>query len=266
MKIVFSDLDGTLLDRTTYSYERSLASVEMLRRSRIPLLLCSSKTRAEMEPLRRELGVTDPFIVENGSAILIPKGYFSFDVGKEMEGAIRVELAPRLEAFERRARAALDSAGVRYATFAEMSADEISNDSGLPLEQAARARRREYTLTLKFPSEADLQAGRHALSGSGLTCFSGGRYLTVGDGGNKGTAVTELTSRFARAFGTVVSYALGDSENDIAMFRAVDVPIIVQHSEGRWTEVGLDNVRRIPFVGPEGFARGVDEIIGPSVG
>ena len=121
-------------------------------------------------------------------------------------------------------------------------------------------------MTLKFPTEADLQAGRRALSGSRLTCFSGGKYLTVGDGGDKGTAVKELTGFFVWAFGTVVSYALGDGENDIAMFRAVDVPIVVQYSEGRWTEVGLDKARMIPFVGPEGFAKGVDEITGSSVG
>ena len=266
MKIVFSDLDGTVLDRRTYGYERSLAPIGRLKQNRIPLLFCSSKTRAEMDSLRKELGVTDPFAVENGSAVLIPEGYFRFDAGEEHEGLIRIELAERLEAFEARLGETLDSAGVGYTTFEKMSAEEVSRDSGLGLGQAEEARKREYTMTLKFPNEAELQAGRRAISSSGLTCYAGGWYLTVGGGGCKGKAVRALKGLFARAFGDVVSYALGDGENDVSMFKEVDVPFLVQSSQGTWTEVGLEAVRRIPFVGPEGFAAGVEEIVGPSAG
>ena len=266
MKIVFSDLDGTLLDKATYSYERSSDSVKLLRRRGIPLLLCSSKTMAEMETLRRELGVADPFIVENGSAIVVPKGYFPFDVGEERDGAFTVELAPRVEAFERRLRALLASAKVKYTTFAEMTADEVSRDSGLAPDHAEEARRREYTMALKFPTEEERQAGRRAIASGGLTCFSGGKYLTVGDGGSKGKAVRELLGFFTRAFGPVVSYALGDGENDVSMLREVDVPFLVQSSRGCWTEVDLKTVRRIPSVGPDGFAKGVADIVGSSEG
>ena len=76
--IVFTDLDGSLLDGTTYSYEAATPALTALREQGIPLVLVSSKTRAEMEPLRQRLGHRDPFIVENGGAVFIPHGLFDF--------------------------------------------------------------------------------------------------------------------------------------------------------------------------------------------
>ena len=54
--LVATDLDGCLLDEETYSYEAARPALDALARRRVPLVLCSSKTRAEMQPLARELG------------------------------------------------------------------------------------------------------------------------------------------------------------------------------------------------------------------
>jgi mannosyl-3-phosphoglycerate phosphatase len=75
--IVFTDLDGTLLDQVTYSYRASLPALRKLQALKMPVILCSSKTRAEIEPLWRELILEDPFIVENGGAIYFLPEYFS---------------------------------------------------------------------------------------------------------------------------------------------------------------------------------------------
>ncbi|UCH52084.1 MAG: HAD hydrolase family protein, partial [Chloroflexota bacterium] len=62
--VIFSDLDGTLLDRATYSYDKALPTVDYLRERGIPIVFCSAKTRVEQEVYRRELKVFHPFIVE----------------------------------------------------------------------------------------------------------------------------------------------------------------------------------------------------------
>jgi mannosyl-3-phosphoglycerate phosphatase len=72
--IIFTDLDGTLLDHDSYEYRDALEALNYIRHQRIPLILCSSKTKAEIEYYRKELWLEDPFIVENGAAIFIPKG------------------------------------------------------------------------------------------------------------------------------------------------------------------------------------------------
>ena len=64
--LVLSDLDGTLLDHTTYAFDAARAALERLRDARVPLVLCTSKTRAEVEPICAALPNAHPFIVENG--------------------------------------------------------------------------------------------------------------------------------------------------------------------------------------------------------
>ena len=53
--VVFTDLDGTLLDKKTYSFEAAREALTELRARNIPLIVVSSKTRAEIEPIRLEL-------------------------------------------------------------------------------------------------------------------------------------------------------------------------------------------------------------------
>jgi len=47
--VFFSDLDGTLLDARTYSFDAALPALGILRARRVPLVVCSSKTRTEIE-------------------------------------------------------------------------------------------------------------------------------------------------------------------------------------------------------------------------
>src|SRR5438309_10869471 len=55
-------------------------------RSGVPLIFVTSKTRAELEILRRKLSNAHPFVTERGGGIFIPEGYFNLHV----EGAQRV--------------------------------------------------------------------------------------------------------------------------------------------------------------------------------
>ena len=65
---VVSDVDGTLMD---HSYDLSPAkeTIKTLQKLSIPVILCTSKTAAEVRVIRNELNLTDPYIVENGAAI-----------------------------------------------------------------------------------------------------------------------------------------------------------------------------------------------------
>lgn len=51
--VVFSDLDGALLDHETYEFDAARPALDRLRRDGVPLVLCTSKTRAEVEPIER---------------------------------------------------------------------------------------------------------------------------------------------------------------------------------------------------------------------
>jgi Predicted hydrolase (HAD superfamily) len=73
--IIFSDLDGTILDET-YSFKETQPTIQKLQALNAAIVLNSSKTKAEIEYYRAKLSINDPFISENGSAIFIPKNHF----------------------------------------------------------------------------------------------------------------------------------------------------------------------------------------------
>ncbi len=77
-RLIFTDLDGTLLDHDNYSYEPAANLLEKLNNIGIPVIPTTSKTRSEVLPLRRAINNEHPFITENGAGIYIPKDYFSF--------------------------------------------------------------------------------------------------------------------------------------------------------------------------------------------
>jgi mannosyl-3-phosphoglycerate phosphatase len=84
--VIFTDLDGCLLDRETYSFEPAQAALRLIREKEIPLILVSSKTRVEIEEYRRRLKNGHPIVSENGGAVFIPKDYFSFPFSHERSG------------------------------------------------------------------------------------------------------------------------------------------------------------------------------------
>ncbi len=75
--VVFTDLDGSLLDFDHYSFEGARLSLERLKRHHIPVVFTTSKTRREVEVLRQEMGIDAPFIAENGAAVYIPSPYMT---------------------------------------------------------------------------------------------------------------------------------------------------------------------------------------------
>jgi len=75
--LVFSDLDGTLLDHFTYQSRPADKTLAQLKCANIPVILNTSKTLAELAIIHRELKLDTPFIIENGAAIYIPIATFS---------------------------------------------------------------------------------------------------------------------------------------------------------------------------------------------
>ena len=65
---IVSDVDGTLMDHS-YDLTPAKETIKTLQKISIPVILCTSKTAAEVKVIRNELNLTDPYIVENGAAI-----------------------------------------------------------------------------------------------------------------------------------------------------------------------------------------------------
>jgi len=263
--LIFTDLDGTLLDSETYSYEKSLAAINRLKENDIPIIFCSAKTRAEQEIYRRELGLVHPFIVENGGAIFIPRAYFPFpfDYHKAVGDLLAIELAIPYS----RVRKLLAKIGkendFRFRGLGDMSAAEVAEITGLNLEFAKLAKQREYDEPVKFdPSgEKDIRKFLTKLGEAGLNWAYGGRLYHVMGGGDKGKAVEILSGLYRKMWEEIRTVGLGDSLNDLPMLSQVDIPILVQKRDYSWEDINLPRLRKVQGVGPEGWSRAIVPIL-----
>ncbi len=261
--VVFTDLDGTLLDINTYSYLKALPAVKYLQSKGIPIIFCSSKTREEQEVYRRELNINDPFVVENGGAILIPHCYFSFDFEftKSENKYQIIELGIHYHEIRRVLEKLRAEIGIDFRGFGDMSTEEIAEKTGLNLEAAKRAKAREYSDSLSIEgAQQDIDYILGAIIQAGLNYAAGARYYSVMGPNDKGKAVKILSSFFRKKLGHAKTIALGESSNDVSMLSEVDIPVLVQMPGGLWQEIDLPNLYRVEGVGPLGWTRAIDEI------
>lgn len=249
--IVVTDLDGTLLDHDTYRAGPAATAVDALQRAGVLIVCCSAKTHTEQRAHRVELGIDGPYIVENGAAVY-------GDDGEPLHvfGLAYDEVRGRL------ARAA-ERLAVGIRGFADMSFDELGELTGLAPDAVGRARARDYTepfiVVDAQPDPDDLAA---ALAAVDLHLQRGARFWTAGGAHDKGIAVSWLRECLTREFGErPLLYGFGDSFNDAAMLRAVDVAMLVQRPDGSYADLAIDGIEHLDGIGPHGWCDGADVIL-----
>ncbi len=232
--LVVSDLDGCLLDDETQSYEAAGPALAALARARCPLVLCSAKTRAEMNLITRSIGLTDPFIVENGGALVFPPGSFEGELpgAQEREGCRVLPFGPERQALIDALAEIAAEAGVRVRGFAAMTGPELEQFTGLAGETALLALRREHDEPFLLEDESRLEAFAHAASRRGLKVTHGGRFYHLTARSDKGVAFQMLMALYQRAGRHFSSAGLGDAPTDLPLLRAVDRPIVVPRRGG----------------------------------
>ena len=262
--VIFTDLDGTLLDHNSYSCEPARPALRALKAEGIPLVLCTSKTRAEVELIRKELGNHDPFIVENGAAILIPRDYFPWPIPEaNCAGAYQVIALgapyPKIVLALQRA-AAKCQCPVRG--FHNMSVAEIAQQSGLSVRDAKYAKLREYDEPFEVLSDDPglVSSLLAEIEQQNLTWTRGGRFYHIRGRHNKGQAVQLLSGLFRCANPQITTVGLGDAPNDISLLEAVDVPIVLPPKHGNGSQ-GLGgwaaSLKRADYPGPRGWNQAV---------
>lgn len=257
--LVFTDLDGTLLNHDDYSWQAAAPALEELRRRGIPVILVSSKTDQEMLALRRELGNEDPLVCENGSLILIPEalleplgvdadersisdGYYY-----DYRGVAREQILQVLNDLK---------SDYRFTGFAWMTTEEIAQYTNLSEQTAELAGERKASEPIIWRDEAEeLEAFQAELANNKLRLLKGGRFYHVMGQCDKGDAVRSLQKRYEHYFrARPYTIALGDSPNDLDMLRQVDVPVIIPHKDGTHLKHEmLKNVVIAPKEGSEGW-------------
>lgn len=265
--VVFTDLDGTMLAADTYSFAGARPALRLLKEKEIPLVICSSKTKREIEYYRRKLDNGHPFASENGGGIFIPTAYFDLSAhGARLtitskEGYQVIRLGAEYSDL-RKALKELQAEGFQIRGFGDMESEEIAVITGMTVEDAEMAKERDFDepfiVTENRPPMQELIDAIHA---KGFH-WTEGKFLHLLGDSNKGKAVSVLIDFYREKFGAVKTVAVGDGPNDIPMLERVDYPVVVQGRDGSYDpRITLPNIVRASGIGPEGWNRAIIELL-----
>jgi mannosyl-3-phosphoglycerate phosphatase len=255
--IIFSDLDGTLLDYNSYSFDEALPALELIRHLRIPLILVSSKTREEVLNYQSLIGLEPaPFVVENGSAIFGSGDFFRHSGNQSnteypdclILGKTYAEIKGDLDEISKKHQYLIR--GFHNATLAEVQAI-----TKLSVKDAKSAMNRQFSIPLFFDERAE-QILASETTDYQLKIIIGGRFMHLLGLTDKGKAVKAIMQTYRKKYGSSVikSIALGDSLNDEAMLRAADYPVLVKKHDGTYEErIRLAGLIHSPDIGPAGW-------------
>jgi mannosyl-3-phosphoglycerate phosphatase len=265
--IVFTDLDGTLLD-AGYSFKRALPAMRMLKEYRVPLILCSSKTKVEVEHCRKKIGNKHPFISENGGGIFIPKKLKSriqnlkYKFEKD-ENYYIIKLGAAYGDL-RNALDGLRNEGFDLRGFGDMSVKEVAGLTGLKISDARMARNRDFDEPFVFSGDKKNEAKlKRRIKAKGFI-YTKGEFCHIIGNSDKGRAVEIVKKLYKIEDCKLITIALGDSPNDIEMLQRVDYPVVVKKESGRYHPEVLRKVKkciRAGGIGPEGWNRAVIKLI-----
>lgn len=232
--VVFSDLDGCLLDSEDYDHTLALPALRALAGADWALMACSGKSQAELDVLVELLDLRHPFIVENGGAIVFPRGVFEDGVpGARCVGNRQIlGLGAPRPALIAALRESAAEAQVRVRGFADMDVGELVRASGLSPAVARLALQREYDEPFLVDQPQDLTRLAAAVARRGLTLRNGGRFWHVMGGCDKGLAVRTLRALYRRSGVDPCAIGIGDAETDIALLQAVDRRVLMPRRDG----------------------------------
>ena len=265
--VIFTDLDGTLLDHFTYQSDAALAMLEQLKSQHIPIIPNTSKTCEEVLQIRDELQLDGPFIIENGAAVYIPVDHFAVQPkGTRRDKGFWVKSFCQTRDYW---LALLAQSASQYRPdfigFNDLSVIQLAELTGLSQAQAAKAKNRQYGEPLQWTGEPARQSAfiEH-LHNLGAHVLKGGRFLHISGQCNKGEAQLWLAAQYQlnRPAKKSVSIALGDSDNDIAMLEAADIALQVRSPVHGFVNLKRQTgIYRSTKFGPAGWAECLQAIL-----
>ncbi len=255
--LLFSDVDGTMLDVETYRWDEAIPGIERARACGVPIIFNTSKTEEEVRKLGEDLGVHAPFSIENGGGVYVPPG--TFEDG-EPEG-----LLPLGAPFAR-IREVLDglASSFDFQEMSRMSDREVEDACGLPPGSVAASRNRQFSEPLVWRDAPDkLESFAEQLRAHDLILKRGDRFVHVMGQTDKRVALESLVPRYRRRYPQVLSVALGNGPNDLGMMEVADIAVVINNPGGR--NIQYPGARVPAGTGPEAWSRAVLELLeGPA--
>ena len=232
---VVSDVDGTLMD---HSYDLSPAkeTIKILQNLSIPVILCTSKTASEVKVIRKELNLTDPYIVENGAAIY-------GESLKNVNG--KIILGKKYETLEEILNFISKEIDYKLIPLNNLTDHEATELTGLKGNSLNLMRDRHWSMPFLNPPTYLEERINICCKKFKVDIFKGNRMshlLSINS--NKGKAINAL-KKYSN-IQDIQIIGLGDSPNDLPLLLHSDIRIVIPGIDGPNLNL-LDQLKDLEF-------------------
>ncbi len=218
---VVSDVDGTLMDHS-YDLTPARETIRLLQKLSIPVILCTSKTAAEVKVIRKQLNLTDPYIVENGAAIY---GESLSKVNGE------IILGEKYENLENILKSISNEINYDLQPLNNISDQEATELTGLKGHSLELMRDRHWSMPFLNPPENMEEHINSSCKKYNVEIFRGNRMshlLSINS--NKGKAINALKKYSNNP--NIKIIGLGDSPNDLPLLMNSDYKVVIPGPDG----------------------------------
>ena len=242
--VIFTDLDGTLLDHYSYSWSAAIPALNLAKECAIPIIINTSKTSSEVIELQKELNITAPFIVENGSALIVPQGFYSQSIEEQhfshsllKDGYFHIIFGQKRSDIVEQVYHLRDQLSLKFSGYSDWSIEKLMKITGLDSTSAHHSMDREYSEPLVWDdSDENFVIFSQAILEANLKILRGGRFIHILGDTNKAKPMNYIMNEVYQN-PKIQSICLGDSHNDIDMLNAADFAVCVKSPTGNYPKL-----------------------------
>ena len=241
---VVSDVDGTLMDHS-YDLTPAKETIKTLQKLSIPVILCTSKTAAEVKVIRKELNLSDPYIVENGAAIY-------GESLKQVNG--KIILGEKYETLEEILNFISKEIDFKLIPLNNLTDEEATQLTGLKGNSLNLMRDRHWSMPFLNPPSCLEGKINFCCEKFNVAIFKGNRMShLLSKNSDKGKAINAL-KKYSN-IKNIQIIGLGDSQNDLPLLLNSDIKIVIPGIDGPNLNL-LDQLKGLEFTlasGPNGY-------------
>ena len=248
--IIFTDLDGSLLNKDTFMFDEIEDYFRELISKGIKIIPNSSKTEAELSDLNKQYNLDLSFIAENGSSI-----YGLNLIHKNLPE--RISLSRSTDQIYKVYSENIPSDLKQKITFIlKLKLKEQKEIFGLPLNKMMLAIKRDHTIPIQFNgNENEKNEFIKIMNNSGLTIQTGGRIMNICDNTNKSKAMLKTIELIKEEMNDeIITIGVGDNQNDIDMLKEADYSCLVKNDNFDSSLINIDNLIKSSEPSPKGWA------------
>ena len=248
--IIFTDLDGSLLNKDTFRFDEIEDYFRELVSKGIKIIPNSSKTEAELLDFNEQYNLNLSFIAENGSSIhrlnLIDEHLPNFiSMGRTLDKIYEIynETIP-------------SDLKQKIILISKLNYKEQEKIFGLPFNKIKLAMKRKYSIPIIFNgSKVEKNELTKIINDAGLTVQTGGRIMNICDNVNKSKAIVKTLELISTEIkNEIITISVGDNQNDIDMLKETDYSCLVKNDNFDSSLIDIDNLIKSSQLSPLGWA------------